>query len=105
MAAGQGGHTRLQGHVEVGRTAPGGQIQDQQGESPALQQFDGRGGGQLRLFRKNHHQVSQIDAGFGQIRWKGGSFGIAYPGHPLSGALAFQQQLQSQAEVASALTG
>lgn len=105
MAAGERSHARLQGHVEVGRAAPGGQIQDEQRKSPALQQFDGRGGGQLRFFGKDHHQVSQIDAGSSQVGGKGRGFGIAHPGHPLAGTLAFQKQLQGRAEVAAALTG
>ncbi|ODT13250.1 MAG: hypothetical protein ABS57_19305 [Mesorhizobium sp. SCN 65-12] len=30
MAPGQGGHTRLQSHIEIGRSTPAGQVEDQQ---------------------------------------------------------------------------
>jgi hypothetical protein len=105
VTAGQCGHTRLQGHVEVGRTHPGGQIEDQQREGTALQQFDRGGGRQLRLFGKDDHQMGQIHAGPGQIGRKRRGLGIAHPGRPFAGALAFQQQLEGRAEVTAALTG
>lgn len=105
VASGERGHARLQGHVEVSGATPGGQIQDEQRKGPALQQFDGRSGGQLRFFGEDHHQMSQIDPGSGQVGGEGRGFGIAHPGHPLARALAFQQQLQGRAEVAATLTG
>ena len=105
MAPGQSGHARLQRHIEVGRSSPGGQIEDQQREGSTLQQLDGRGGGQLGLFGKDDHQMSQIDAGSGQVGRKRGGFGVADPGRPLAGALTFQQQLEGRAKMASTLTG
>lgn len=105
VTAGQCGHTRLQGHIEVGRTSPGSQIENQQREGAALQQLDRGGGGQLRLVGKDHHKMGQVHAGLGQIGRKRRGFGIAHPGRPLAGALAFQQQLESRAEVTAALTG
>lgn len=70
-----------------------------------MQQLDGRAGGLWRLFGEDHGQMSQIDAGASQVGGEGRGLGIAHPGHPLAGALAFQQQLQSGAEVAAALAG
>jgi hypothetical protein len=105
MAAGQGGHARLQGHIELSRSVPGGQIQNNQGKGPAVQQFYGRGGRQLGLLGEDHGEMAQIQAGLGHIGRVGGRLGIAHPGHPLARPLAFQQQLQSGAEMPSALAG
>lgn len=49
--------------------------------------------------------MSQIQACLSHVGRVGGSLGIAYPGHPLTGSLAFQKQLQSGTEVPPELTG